>query len=181
VTCLIFSHLCSCVSFRLVPRSRNAFRLSSILTDLSSPLSCLCLGRPFCLPTHSNSRYGADDEDAAHEAPPAAHLPAVQPAERPPVIPLEQMGANALTISLADFLFGDGPDPDRSNFERKAAAGMRRHVLRGHTVDGSSMAISSVVKLILSEWGPQGGPHPEFDDLPAGLRDSVAAWVASRR
>jgi len=53
--------------------------------------------------------------------------------------------------------------------------------LRGHTVDGSSMAISSVVKLISSEWGPQGGPHPKFDDLPAGLRDSVAAWVASRR
>ena len=94
---------------------------------------------------------------------------------------LQQMGANALTSSLADFLFGNGPDPDRSDFERKAAAGMRRHFLRGHTVDGSSMAISSVVKLILSEWGPQGGPHPEFDDLPAGSRHSVAAWVASRR
>jgi len=67
------------------------------------------------------------------------------------VTPLQRMGANALTSSLADFLFGDGPDPDRSEFERKAAAGMRRHFLRCHTVDGSSMAISSVVKLILSK------------------------------
>jgi len=97
------------------------------------------------------------------------------------VTALQQMGANAPTSSLADFLFGDGPDPDRSDSERKAAAGMRRHFLRGHTVGGSSMATSSNVKLLLSEWGPQGGPHPEFDDLPVGLRDSVATWVASRR
>jgi len=91
------------------------------------------------------------------------------------------MGANAMTSSFADLLFGSGPDPDRSDFERKAEAGMQRHFLRGRTVDGCSIAIWSVVKLILSEWGPRVGPQPEFDDLPAGLRDSVAAWVASRR
>ena len=181
MTCLIFSNRLRSVSFRVVARSWSMCRLSSILTDSSSPLFCLCLGRPLYVTTHTNSRYGADDEDAAHEPPAAAHPPGAQPAERPPVTPLQKMGANALTSSLADFLFGNSPDPDRSDFERKAAAGIRRHIFRGHTVDGSSMAISSVVKLILSEWGPQGGPHPEFDDLPAGLRDSVAAWVASRR
>ena len=70
---------------------------------------------------------------------------------------------------------------DRSEFERKAAAGMRRNFWRAHTVEGSSMTVSSVVRLVLSEWGPEGGPHPDLDILLMGLRDAVAAWVLSPR
>jgi len=100
--CLIFSNRFRCVSFRVVARSRYTCRLSSILTDWSSPLCCLSLARPFSVTTHSNSRYGADDEDAAHEPPAEAHLPGAQPAERPPVTPLQQICANALTSSLTN-------------------------------------------------------------------------------
>ena len=91
------------------------------------------------------------------------------------------MGPAGLTSSLCELIFGAEADPDRSEFERKAAAGMRRNFLRGHTVEGSSMTVSSVVKLVLSEWGPERGPLRDFDSLPMGLRDAVAAWVVSHR
>ena len=38
---------------------------------------------------------------------------------------------------------------------------MRRNFIRGHTVEGSSVAVSEVVGLVLSEWGTEGGPHPD--------------------
>jgi len=91
------------------------------------------------------------------------------------------MGPAALTSGLCELIFGAEADPERSEFERKAAAGMRSNCLREHTVEGSSMTVSSVVKLFLSEWGPERGPLPDFDSLPMGLRDAVAAWVVSHR
>jgi len=48
-------------------------------------------------------------------------------------------------------------------------------------VEGSSVAVSEVVGLVLSEWGPEEGRHPDSYSLPLGLRDAVAAWVASHR
>ena len=91
------------------------------------------------------------------------------------------MGPAALTSGLCELIFGAEADPERSEFERKAAAGMRRNFLRGHTVEGSSMTVSLVFRLVLSERGPEGGPHPDLDSLPMGLRDTVAAWVLSAR
>jgi len=135
----------------------------------------------FTFATHRNARFGTDGQDTGGEPASAPAPPRPPASERLPPSPLQKMGASALTSSLCDFIFADESDPDRIEFERKAAAGLRRNFLRGHTVEGSSVAVSEVVGLVLSEWGPEGGPHPDLDSLPLGLRDAVAAWVASHR
>jgi len=58
------------------------------------------------------------------------------------------MGASALTSNLRDFIFGDEADPDRIEFERKAAAGMRRNFLRWHTVELSRRGAHPVVDAV---------------------------------
>ena len=112
---------------------------------------------------------------------PAPARPKPPALERPLPSPLQKMGASALTSRLCDFLFGDEADTDRGEFELKVVSGMGRNFLRGHTVEGSSVEVSEVVGLVLSEWGPEEGPHPDFDSLPLGLQDAVGAWVVSHR
>jgi len=92
-----------------------------------------------------------------------------------------QLGAAALAEDLASFPFGSGEDSERAAFMEKARRGMAAGFLRGHTVCGLTVSAMDVAVLILTQWGEQGGVHPDVSSLPLGLRDLVLSWVMLHR